>query len=169
MVHFPLHPETPPQGQTLAEMFGPSKNIEEMNKNMQNLMKQEGLPYEDRTMTYNSRLAQELGTWADTQKNGYIIHEKIYQAYFVENKNIGSSEVLLDIVYHLKLNESEAKKVLIERTFKEAVDRDWSKARQNGVTGVPTYMAASTAVVGAQPYEALVQLVEHAMGQSNKS
>ena len=61
------------------------------------------------------------------------------------------------------------KKVLNERTFKEAVDGDWAKARQNGVTGVPTYMAAGTGVVGAQPYEALVQLVEHAMGQSNKS
>ena len=120
-------------------------------------------------MTYNSRLAQELGTWADTQKNGYTIHEKIYQAYFIENKNIGSSEVLLDIVNHLKLNESEAKKVLNERTFKEAVDSDWAKARQNGVTGVPTYVAAGAGVVGAQPYEALVQLVEHAMGQSNKS
>jgi predicted DsbA family dithiol-disulfide isomerase len=169
MVHFPLHPETPPQGQTLAEMFGPSKNIEEMNKNMQNLMKQEGLPYEDRTMTYNSRLAQELGTWADTQKNGYSIHEKIYQAYFVQNKNIGSIKVLLDIANNLKLNENKAKEVLNKRTFKEVVDSDWSKARQNGVTGVPTYIAAGAGVVGAQPYEALVQLVEHAMGQSIKS
>ena len=28
MVHFPLHPETPLEGQTLAEMFGPGKDID---------------------------------------------------------------------------------------------------------------------------------------------
>jgi len=30
------------------------------------------------------------------------------------------------------------------------------------VTGVPTYVAAGHGVVGAQPYEVLVQLMEHA-------
>ena len=28
------------------------------------------LPFGDRTMTYNSRLAQELGKWAGTQEGG---------------------------------------------------------------------------------------------------
>ena len=107
MVHFPLHPETPLEGQTLAEMFGPGKNIDAMNQNMKNLMKQEGLPYENRSMTYNSRLAQELGTWADTQKGGNTIHEKIYQAYFVENKNVSQIDVLIDIAKHVGLNEAD--------------------------------------------------------------
>ena len=162
MVHFPLHPETPLQGQSLAEMFGPGKDIAAMNQNMKSLMTQEKLPYENRTMTYNSRLAQELGSWADTQNGSGIIHEKIYQAYFVENKNIGSSDVLIDIVKQVGLNELEALKVLNERTFKQEVDKDWSKARDKGVTGVPTYVAGGAGVVGAQPYEALVELLEHA-------
>ena len=168
MVHFPLHPETPLEGQTLAEMFGSGKNIDGMNQNMKNLMKQEGLPYENRSMTYNSRLAQELGTWADTQKGGDTIHEKIYQAYFVENKNVSQIDVLIDIVNHVGLNEAEACNVLEDRTFKEAVDRDWAKAREVGVTGVPTYLAGGAGVVGAQSYETLAQLVEHAIGQKNK-
>ena len=168
MVHFPLHPETPLEGQTLAEMFGPGKNIDAMNQNMKNLMKQEGLPYENRSMTYNSRLAQELGTWADTQKGGDTIHEKIYQAYYVENKNVSQIDVLIDIVKHVGLNEAEASNVLEDRTFKEAVDKDWAKAREVGVTGVPTYLAGGAGVVGAQSYETLAQLVEHAIGQKNK-
>ena len=131
-------------------------------------MKQEGLPYANRSMTYNSRLAQELGTWADTQKGGDTIHEKIYQAYFVENKNVSQIDVLIDIVKHVGLNEAEAKNVLEDRTFKEAVDKDWAKAREVGVTGVPTYLAGGAGVVGAQSYETLAQLVEHAIGQKNK-
>jgi len=166
MVHFPLHPETPQEGQSLAKMFGPEKDLDAMNSNMKNLMDKEGLPYKSRTMTYNSRLAQELGTWADTQSGGELIHEAIYKSYFVQNKNIADIQVLIEIVKQSKLNEIEAENALKNRTFKEAVDKDWSKARNIGVTGVPTYVAGGAGVVGAQPYEALVKLVEHAIEQN---
>ena len=43
MIHFPLHPETPPEGRTLADMFGPGKDIDVMKVNMKSLMEQEGL------------------------------------------------------------------------------------------------------------------------------
>ena len=99
LVHFPLHPETPDEGRTLQEMFrcGPEE-IQAKNDRMRGLMEAEGLPYNDRSHTYNSRLAQELGTWADTQPGGEAIHLPIYQAYFVDNRNVGDPEVLLDIV-----------------------------------------------------------------------
>jgi predicted DsbA family dithiol-disulfide isomerase len=48
--------------------------------------------------------------------------------------------------------------VLEKRTYQAAVDADWEKSRQYGVTGVPTFVAGPV-VVGAQPYEALVQLI----------
>jgi predicted DsbA family dithiol-disulfide isomerase len=51
---------------------------------------------------------------------------------------------------------------LAERRFKEAVDADWAKSRQWGVTGVPTFVANRYGVVGAQPYETLAQLLERA-------
>jgi predicted DsbA family dithiol-disulfide isomerase len=50
--------------------------------------------------------------------------------------------------------------VLIERRFKEAIDADWAKSRQYGVTGVPTFVAGGYGVVGAQPYEVLEQLLD---------
>jgi predicted DsbA family dithiol-disulfide isomerase len=161
-VHFPLHPETPQEGRTLAEMFGPGKDINAMNKRISGLMAEEGLPYGARSHTYNSRLAQELGTWADTQEGGDALHEKIYQAYFVDNKNVGDVDVLVELAESVGLDGAEARKVVEERTFEEAVDADWDKARQMGVTGVPTYIAGGAGVVGAQPYEALEQLVEQA-------
>ena len=48
------------------------------------------------------------------------------------------------------------------RTFKGAVDADWNLSRQYGITGVPTFVAGRRSVVGAQPYEALEQLVRKA-------
>ena len=74
-VHVPLHPETPPEGRTLEALFaGRGVDIEAMYTRMKGLMDAEGLPYGRRTHTYNSRLAQELGSWADTQAGGEVLH-----------------------------------------------------------------------------------------------
>ena len=60
------------------------------------------------------------------------------------------------------LPADEARQVLAERRLKDAVDADWAKSRQWGVTGVPTFVAARYGVVGAQPYEVLEQLLDKA-------
>ncbi len=163
LVHFPLHPETPAEGSSLSEMYAKrGADPEAMYARMKGLMDAEGLPYGRRTHTYNSRLAQELGKWADTMPGGDKIHDKLYRAYFVDSRNIGDPEVLVEIAQSVGLPADEARAVLTERRFKDAVDADWAKSHQYGVTGVPTFVAARHGVVGAQPYEVLEQLVEKA-------
>ena len=161
-VHFPLHPETPQEGRALTDLFGgrSPEQIEAQQAQMRGLMEQEDLPYGKRTHTYNSRLAQEIGAWADTQKGGEVMHDALYKAYFVETKNIGDPDVLLEIVEANGLPVEDARKVLEERTFKDDVDEDWRKSRQYGVTGVPTFVAAGHGVVGAQQYETLEKFLE---------
>jgi predicted DsbA family dithiol-disulfide isomerase len=160
-VHFPLHPDTPQEGRSLEDLFrGRGYDVAKMQAQMRARMEAEGLPYGDRRMTYNSRLAQELGKWADTQPGGEAIHDALFRAYFVDGLNIGDADVLLKIAKSIGLPEEGAREVLEKRTFKHAVDADWDKSRQYGVTGVPTFVAGQRGVVGAQPYETLVQLIE---------
>jgi predicted DsbA family dithiol-disulfide isomerase len=160
-VHFPLHPDTPAEGRSLAELFaGRNYDIDKRQAEMRARMAAEGLPYGNRTMTFNSRLAQELGKWADTQPGGEKIHDALFKAYFVDGKNIGDAGELVRIATSVGLDENSAREVIEKRTFKAAVDEDWAKSRAYGITGVPTFVAGGYGVVGAQPYEALVQLVE---------
>jgi predicted DsbA family dithiol-disulfide isomerase len=161
LVHFPLHPETPAEGRSMAELYA-GRNIdpEAMYLRMKALMDAEGLPYGRRTHSYNSRLAQELGKWADTQPGGAAIHDALYKAYFVNGQNIGDPDILVAIAKAVGLPEDEARAVLTERRFKDAIDADWEKSRQYGVTGVPTFVAGEYGVVGAQPYEVLEELLE---------
>jgi predicted DsbA family dithiol-disulfide isomerase len=163
LVHFPLHPDTPAEGRAMAEFYA-ERNLdpEEMYARMKRLMDAEGLPYGRRTHTYNSRLAQELGKWADTQPGGAALHDALYRAYFVEARNIGGVEVLIEVAQAVGLPADEARAVLAERRFKPAVDQDWAKSRAYGVTGVPTFVAGGQGVVGAQPYEVIAQLLEQA-------
>src|SRR5712691_1709666 len=134
----------------MAEIYaGRNVDPEAMYLRMKGLMDAEGLPYGRRTHSYNSRLAQELGKWADTQPGGAAIHDALYKAYFVEARNIGDPDILVEIAGSVGLPADEARAVLEERRFKDAVDADWAKSHQYGV-------------VGAQPYEVLEQLVEKA-------
>jgi predicted DsbA family dithiol-disulfide isomerase len=162
-VHFPLHPETPAEGRSLADLFA-GRNVDRkaMHEAMKARMDAEGLPYGERAMTYNSRLAQELGKWADTQPGGEALHDAFFRAYFVEARDISQPSVLLEIVASVGLSVEGAREVLDKRTFKAAVDADWALSRQYGVTGVPTFVAGRHGVVGAQPYEVLEELVRRA-------
>jgi len=167
-VHFPLHPETPQDGQSLEELFaGRNMDMEAMYTRMKGLMDEEGLPYGQRSHTYNSRLAQELGKWADTQPGGEAIHDALYRAYFVDAVNVGDVDALLTIAVDVGLDVYAAREVLQSRSFSDAVDADWDLSRRYRVTGVPTFVAAQKTVVGAQPYEVLENLLEEAGAELN--
>ncbi len=162
-MHFPLHPDTPPEGVSLAELFaGRDVDLDASHARMKALMDAEGLPYAKRTHSYNSRLAQELGKWAETQDGGDALHDALYAAYFVAGRNIGDLAVLADVAADAGFSGSAARGALEERRFRDAVDQDWALSRAMGVTGVPTYAAAGYGVVGAQPYETLAALVRRA-------
>ena len=166
---FPLHPETPAAGKSRAPV--PARDAR-----MKALMEQDGLPYNsERNMTYNSRLAQELAKWAESRGKGDEIHDPLFRAYFVDTKNIGKSEVLVEIAKKVGLPADEAEEVLVSRSFKEAVDNDWERCAELGVDAVPTFLigpstesilseveglrAGRYALVGAHPYEELEKLV----------
>ena len=160
---FPLHPDTPDEGRSLEQLFaGRCLDIEAAQTRLAGLMAEEGLPYGQRTMTYNSRLAQELAKWAETRDGGAAIHDALYQAYFVDGRNIAQIDNLMAVVRQLGLPEDEAREMLASRRFRAAVDADWERCRDFGITAVPTFVVGNDAVVGAQPYETLESLVVRA-------
>ena len=117
--------------------------------------REEGLPFGPRDKTYNSRLAQELGKWAESKGRGKAYHAAVFRAYFAEGKNIGKTSELLDLAGSLSLPVEEARKVLEERSFKDVVDADWQRSYSMGVQAVPTFLLGGQFLVGAVPYEAL--------------
>lgn len=130
-----------------------------MRRRLIALMAAEGLEYGDRTHTYNSRLAQELAVWGDEAGVTDALHDELFRAYFVQAQNLGSIDVLVDIAESVDLDANEARSVLENRQCESTIDAHWVRARSEGVTGVPTFMADGFGVVGAQPYEALEGLM----------
>ena len=159
--HFPLHPDTPDSGILLEELFRErGYDIEAMKQRMSALMTEENLAYGNRSHTYNSRLAQELAKWGESFPEGEALNLKLFEAYFAEGRNLAEPEVLLDVAEVAGLPLETAEEVIRQRSFRDAVDTDWKRAHELGVTGVPTFVSGNRGLVGAQPYEALVQLIQ---------
>ena len=157
---FPLHPYVPDEGMTLEELFkGRNFDLKAVQQHIRNLAAEEGLDYGERSNTYNSRLAQELAKWAETQPNGSGIHNRLYRAYFYEGTNLANIEALADAAEEIGLDRIEAKKTLENREFQEHVDADWNRCRKIGVMAVPTYLCNGRNLIGAQSYEGLVDPV----------
>jgi predicted DsbA family dithiol-disulfide isomerase len=159
--HFPLHPDTPDSGIPLEELFrGRGYDIEAMKQRMSALMTEENLAYGNRSHTYNSRLAQELAKWGESFPEGEALNLKLFEAYFVEGRNLANPLVLLEVAEAAGLPLETAEEMIRKRSFRDAVDVDWKRAHELGVNGVPTFVSGNRGLVGAQPYEALVQLIQ---------
>ena len=145
----------------LEQLFGNYPvDIEEIMRRLIKTAAELGLPFGERKKTYNSRLAQELGLWAESKNKGDVFHPAAFKAYFVDGKNIGKIPVLVDLAASVELPGEEAAAVLETRAFKAAVDADWNLSREKAITAVPTFVMNQDKLVGAQPYEMLVKLME---------
>ena len=157
---FPLHPETPPEGRTLKDLFaGRNIDIPRMLSRLKQVAQDLDLPFGDRLMTYNSRRAQELGKWAEQMGRGVAFHDAAFRTYFAHGRNIYEKDTLLNIVTTAGLDSAAAIEVLDSGEYKAAVDQDWERAYQSGVTAVPTFVAGGQKLVGAQPYPVLEEFI----------
>jgi len=160
---FPLHPDTPEEKQSLEDLFNlPSAKVVEMVNNLKQTAGQLGLPFGTRTNTFNSRLAQELGLWAEDQHRGDEFHRNAFAAYFVDGKNLAKHDVCIEMAVQAGLSGTQAKAVLETRSYADRVDAHWQEARTLGITAIPTFVAGFNRVVGAQRYETLAELVQAA-------
>lgn len=157
---FPLRPNIPPEGKDIKEVLGSdSEEVWAVVKSLKDTASELGLQFGNLRRVSNSRLAQELGAWADEKGRGEAFHYSVFRCYFVDCKNIARVPVLLDLAEAAGLDRKEASQVLRERSFREAVDRDWALSREMGIRVAPTFVFEGRRVEGAKPYSALEALI----------
>ncbi|WP_419660616.1 DsbA-like protein [Desulfosarcina variabilis str. Montpellier] len=158
---FPLHRDIPRQGLSIEELFDNNQAL--MTKKLQ-LLEQKaaslGLAFANRTTISDTRQAQELFKWADTQGKGEAFHDAIFKAYFAEGLNVAQQSVLLDVTEIAGLSREKARSVLEQRSFSQAVDDDWKMSEEREIIIAPTYIINQKRLAGSQPYHRLASLVE---------
>ena len=117
------------------------------------------LTFGERRMSFNSRRAQEAAKWAETHGKADAFHHAAFRAYFVNGKNLYDIETLAAAADSVGLMGGALAEVIRQQTYQAAVDQDWLRPRQLGITAVPTFRLNDKTLVGAQPYETLADLL----------
>ena len=159
---FELHPEAPQGGIPPSMFYQNNPKLKRISENARRLAAETDLHLGTHVIYSNSRLALELGEFAEKEGKGEAFRTAIFDAYFQQIRDIGDEAVLLEIVEGVGISRDVARKCLSERTMKSLVDGQMKEAIKYGITGVPTFIIGRYMVVGAQPYEVLRSAFERA-------
>ena len=147
----------------LEDLFaGTSVDVPQMLNHLEEVAASLNLPFTTRLKTYNSRLAQEVGLWAESLGKGHAFHMAAFHAYFAEGCNLADHHILVDIAGKAGLDGDATREVIKTRSFSPHVDEHWRVSRQKGVTAVPTFIINDRSLTGARPFNDLLHLVRQA-------
>ena len=135
-------------------------NLKRISDNAQQLAAAANLQLPDHVIYSNSRLALELGEFAEHSGKGEPFRAALFDSYFQRIQDMGDESVLLDVAEEVGLSRDAAAECLSERTMKACVDLQIQEGRGYGITGVPIFIIGKYMVVGAQPYSVLKQAFE---------
>ena len=161
-IAYPLNPNIPDDGLPLEKHFSDcsEEEINDKKAKWKAAADAAALPLGERSYTYRSRLAHELSKWSESQGKGDEFHQTVFKAYFVDGKNIGKIPILMDLARSIELSAKEAQKVLENRTYKEAVDSDWSYSLEVDPKFVPSLKINGKLLVNPQRYELFDQFMK---------
>ncbi|KIC42870.1 polyketide biosynthesis protein [Ruegeria sp. ANG-R] len=128
------------------------------------------IDFEGMKRTPNTLDAHRLIHWAGIEDKQNAVVDALFNAYFVEARDIGDHEVLADIADSIGMDAAVVLKLLQSDADREDIRTRDTHSRQMGVSSVPTYIVANQhAVPGAQPPELWEKVISEIMSQLEAS
>ena len=166
---YQLDPTIPEGGLDRAEYmekkFGKSGRLQSVHDNLTRLGAEVGLPFafDKITRSPNTLDAHRLIRWAASAGVQSRVVDRLFEAYFVEGRDIGDRVVLTEITAECGLDADLVERLLAEGADSEVVRQEVEQAQAMGVSGVPFFIfAGRLGVPGAQEPSALRQAMAEA-------
>jgi predicted DsbA family dithiol-disulfide isomerase len=116
--------------------------VREMDHNMETMAAAEGLEYHltEHGHSGNTLDAHRLVHLAASHDREDQMLERLYKAYFTEQRSVFDVESLVSLAVEEGLDATEVREALQSDRYVDAVRRDLEEARMLGVTGVPFFV-----------------------------
>lgn len=160
---FEIHPETPKQGATLEDIGMDQGYLETLMRNVEKLAKDVNLEIRLPSRLSNSKMALKIAEFAKNKGKFKEYHDEVFKAYWLEEKDIGDSGVLFNIVERVGLDVGDLKEYLKSGLAAKKISEYLQEIRGYGISGVPTFFIGYDIFTGVQPYEVLKKAVEDAL------
>jgi predicted DsbA family dithiol-disulfide isomerase len=149
--------------QYLSDVKGFSKEqAAQMGAQITAAGKEIGLEYHfDQIILANTLKAHQLLHEARVQGRQHEMEERLFEAHFVEGKNIDDVNILMELAEQVKLNTTGLDVKLLTGAHSDAIEKDIELAQQFGVRGVPFFVFdRKYAVSGAQEPETFLKTMD---------
>ncbi|WP_170429127.1 DsbA family oxidoreductase [Ruegeria arenilitoris] len=173
---FQLNPDMPDEGmdrrEYLERKFGGKDGAVQAYAPVVEHAEKAGLSidFEGMKRTPNTLDAHRLIHWAGIEGKQNEVVDALFDAYFVQARDIGDHEVLADIADGVGMDAAVVLKLLKSDADREDIRNRDSHSRQMGVNSVPTFIVANQhAVPGAQPPEMWEKVIGEIMSQLEAS
>ncbi len=153
--------------QYLAEIKGfPEEQARQMMSQITASGSAIGLDYHfDQVVLANTIKAHQLLHEARIQGYQHEMEERLFEAHFVEGKNIDDVNILVDLASEVGLNTTALDVKILSGQHTKELEADIDRAQQFGVKGVPFFVFdRKYAVSGAQESETFLKTMQTAMG-----
>jgi predicted DsbA family dithiol-disulfide isomerase len=162
---FQLHPETPKEGvdrkKSMKRKFGDGPHLKAMSDTLRAAGSEAGINFnfEAQDKTPNTLNSHRLIRWSESAGCQPQVVEALFQAYFIEGRDIGETRVLVDIAGACGMDAKLVADLLAGDTDIDLVTKEDVLARERGITGVPTFVINDGFMIGgAQDPETLCRL-----------
>lgn len=162
---FYLNPDAPKsvdKQQMYESKFG-KERVKMMQERLSQIGREEGINFKHGGRTGNTRDSHrlvQLGKTKGPQMQTRVI-EELFAAYFENEKDITSQDILVEAGVKAGLEENEITEWLKSDKGGPEVDQEVQQARRNNITGVPNFeINGQYEIGGAQEPTAFVQLFE---------
>ena len=116
--------------------------VREMDEKMEEMAAEEGLEYHltEAGLTGNTLEAHQLVHLAGSHGLQDAMLERLYRAYFTEQRSLFDRESLISLGGEVGLDTMEARQALERDAFLDAVADDVNEAKLLGISGVPFFV-----------------------------
>jgi predicted DsbA family dithiol-disulfide isomerase len=153
------------RGEYMAKKFGANNRLNEVHERLTRLGAEAGIAFafDKIKRAPNTLDAHRLVRWAASIGAQSRAVDRLFEAYFVEGRDIGDRSVLVDVGRECGLDAGLIEKLFAEDADVGSVREDIAQAAAMGISGVPFYIFASRlGVSGAQDVPVLKRAIAQA-------
>jgi predicted DsbA family dithiol-disulfide isomerase len=172
----PHDPTIPPGGMDrklyLERKFGGGDNIARLQAPIKAVGEVENIPFafEAIRRSPNTLDAHRLLRWAEMEERQDALVERLFRLYFVEGADLGDHAVLAEAAASAGMDRQGVLARLASDADRAEVEREIARAREIGVTGVPTFIVGNRyAVVGAREPEVIAGAIARVAEELRRS
>ncbi len=145
-----IHPETSADGEPIDSLEYPSEQWQMMLENLERIAQEENIPLSKFNFITNSKDALLLSEAAKQcgREIFYTLHEKLFEAYFVDGKNIGDRNILKTIASSCGIDNETIEASWTDSNLNKRLMNNFNTARAHNIQSVPSFIFGERALTG---------------------